>query len=152
MKIAFGCDHAGFDKPKPFYKLEIVSHLEGLRHEVLDCGTHGPEAVDYPDFADRVSEAVRGGEADFGILLCGTGIGMSMAANRHQGIRAAVCTSPEMARLSKDHNDANVLCIGRRVLRLEECLRIIDTWLNSSFSGSDRHVRRVAKMAEDPRK
>ena len=146
MRIAFGCDHAGFDEPKPYYKPELMSFLTGLGHQVVDCGTNSPDAVDYPDFAQRVSEEVLDGEAVYGVLMCGTGIGMSMAANKNPGIRAAVCTNVEMARLSKEHNDANVLCIGRRILTLDECKEIIAAWLSTPFSGSERHVRRVAKI------
>ncbi len=151
MRIAFGCDHAGFDEPKPFYKPELVSFLRDLGHDVIDCGTDGPGAVDYPDFAQRVSEKLLDGVADYGILMCGTGIGMGMAANRNRGIRAAVCTNIEMAKLSKEHNDANVLCIGRRLLSLDECKTIIAAWLDTAFSGSERHVRRVAKIGQSTR-
>lgn len=146
MKIAFGCDHAGFEDPEPFYTPEILKHLEGLGHEVVDCGTDGPASVDYPDFAAAVCEKTLAGEADVGILLCGTGIGMGIAANRFKGIRAGVCASTEMARLSRDHNNANVLCIGRRTLSLQECFDIIDVWLNHDFSAGERHIRRVEKM------
>lgn len=146
MKIAFGCDHAGFEEPKPYYKPEIVRHIEALGHEIIDCGTDGPDSVDYPDFARKVCASILDGRASAGVLLCGTGIGMSITANRHSGIRAAVCVDKEMARLSRDHNDSNVLCIGRRVLSLEACLDIIDTWLGQKFSGAERHARRVAKM------
>ena len=148
MKIAVGSDHAGYDEPPPYYKPEIVKHIRSLGHEVIDCGTHGPEAVDYPDIAAEVGRVVGDGSADFGVLLCGTGIGVSISANRQPSIRAAVCTTPEMARLSKCHNDANVLCIGRRVLSLDECLGIIDAWLDESFSGEERHARRVEKMGQ----
>lgn len=148
MKIAVGSDHAGYDEPPPYYKPELVKHIQSLGHEVIDCGTHGPDAVDYPDIAVEVGRAVSNGPADLGVLLCGTGIGVSITANRHPGIRAAVCTTPEMARLSKCHNDANVLCIGRRVLTLDECLAIIDAWLDEPFSGEERHARRVKKMGQ----
>lgn len=146
VKIAFGCDHAAFDEPPPYYKPEIVKHLESLGHEVLDCGTEGADSVDYPDFANAVCEAVLAGRVDLGVLLCGTGIGMSIAANRHKGIRAGLCLTTEMARLSRDHNDANVLCIGRRVLSLSECLDIINVWLAHPFSEGASHKRRVGKM------
>lgn len=146
MKIAFGSDHAGFEEPEPFYKPELIRHIESLGHAVIDCGTDGSDSVDYPDYADRVAEQVLQDNADAGILLCGTGIGMSITANRHKGIRAAVCTSEEMARLSREHNHANVLCIGRRLLTLEQCKAIIDTWLAEPCSESERHRRRVAKM------
>jgi len=148
VKIAVGSDHAGYDEPPPYYKPELVKHIQSLGHEVIDCGTHGPDAVDYPDIAVEVGRAVSNGPADLGVLLCGTGIGVSITANRHPGIRAAVCTTPEMARLSKCHNDANVLCIGRRVLTLDECLAIIDAWLDEPFSGEERHARRVKKMGQ----
>lgn len=145
MKIAVGCDHAGFEGP-PYYKQDIVGHLEKLGHSVVDCGTFGPESVDYPDYADRVCEALAGDEADIGVLLCGTGIGISIAANRHKGIRAAVCATDDMARLAREHNDANILCLGRRILAVEDCLRLVDVFLSTPFSGGERHIRRVAKM------
>ena len=146
MKIAIGNDHAGYDPPEPFYKPSIVSYLEERGIEIINCGCDSADAVDYPDVANAVAEAITLGEADTGLLLCGTGIGVSIAANRHAGIRAALCTSPEMARLSRQHNDSNVLCLGRRVLTLDECYAIIDAWLDESFSGVDRHQRRVEKM------
>ena len=146
MNIAFGCDHAGFDGPQPFYKPELITYLESLGHTTIDCGTNGPDSVDYPDIAARVCEALRDGRAQYGVLLCGTGIGMGIAANRRPGIRAAVCTSAEMARLSKEHNDANVLCLGRRILSLDGCKDILAAWLETEFSHGERHERRVAKM------
>ncbi len=146
MRIAVGSDHAGFEDPPPHYKPSIIAHLREQGHEVIDCGTDGPESVDYPDFADRVAEAVLSGKADRGVLLCGTGIGIGIAANRHKGIRAATVATEEMVRLSRDHNDANVLAMGRRVLPLEKVLEFIDIWLETPFSEGDRHKRRVAKM------
>jgi ribose 5-phosphate isomerase B len=146
MKIAFGCDHAGYDNPPPYYKPELVDFLEEQGHRVLDCGTTGLEPVDYPDFANAVCLQILAGEAERGILLCGTGIGVSMAANRHKKIRAAVCTSVEMARLAREHNNANVLCIGRRVLSLDGCRAIILAWIEEPASTEDRHVRRVKKL------
>lgn len=146
MRIAVGSDHAGYEDPPPYYKPAIMDHLRKLGHDVVDCGTNGSESVDYPDFARRVCDALHEGEAERGVLLCGTGIGISIAANRNPGVRAAVCTSEEMARLSREHNDANVLCLGRRVLSLDECLRIVDAWLDTPFSGGERHRRRVDKM------
>jgi ribose 5-phosphate isomerase B len=113
---------------------------------VVDCGTNGPQSVDYPDFADRVSRAVFEGGADAGVLICGTGIGMGIAANRHIGIRAAVCVTPEMARIARDHNNANVLCIGRRLLSIDEIKAIVAAFFSTPFSGGERHERRVAKM------
>lgn len=146
MKIAVGADHAGYESPEPFYKPAIVEHLKARGHDVVDCGTHGPESVDYPDYANAVCESILKGEAERGVLLCGTGMGISIAANRHKGIRAACCVTPEMARLSRTHNDANVICVGRRVLSLDECLQLIDIWLDTPFSEGERHQRRVAKM------
>ncbi len=146
MRIAVGSDHAGYDDPPPYYKPEIIKHLQEKGHEVIDCGTNGPESVDYPDFADAVCEAIQRGEAERGVLLCGTGIGISMAANRHKGIRAAVCATPDMARLSREHNDANVIALGRRVLTLDQCKAFIDIWLETPFSDGERHKRRVDKI------
>jgi ribose 5-phosphate isomerase B len=146
MKIAVGNDHAGFDEPQPYYKPAIVKHLQDLGHEVIDCGTYGPESVDYPDFADKVAEAVTSGRADRGVLLCGTGIGISIAANRHAGVRAAVVANEDMARLAREHNDANVIALGRRILPLDAVLRLIDIWLETPFSAGERHQRRVDKL------
>ena len=146
MRIAVGSDHAGFEAPGPAYKPAIVEYLETHGHAVVDCGTSGPEAVDYPDFAQKVSEAILQDKADCGVLLCGTGIGMAIAANRHKGIRAATCANPEMAELARSHNNANVICLGRRILSLERCLKLIDIFLSTPFSEADRHKRRVAKL------
>jgi len=146
MKIAVGSDHAGFEEPEPFFKPALVAHVAALGHEVMDCGTDGPASVDYPDIAASVAQKVQDGEADRGILLCGTGIGVGITANRFKGVRAATCATAEMARLARDHNDANVLCIGRRILSLDECLAFIDIFLTTPFSNGERHQRRVAKM------
>lgn len=145
MIIAFGCDHAGFEGP-PFYKTEIIRHLESLGHIVVDCGTYSAESVDYPDFAAAACRRILAGEAGRGVLLCGTGIGISIAANRFRGIRAAVCATPQMAQLSREHNNANVLCLGRRILSLDEALNLIDIWLDTPFSGGERHERRICKL------
>ncbi len=145
MIIAIGSDHAGYEGEPP-YKPELMRYVESLGHTVLDCGTKGPESVDYPDFADAVAQAILDKRAECGILLCGTGIGVGIAANRHRGIRAATCATADMARLSREHNDANVLCLGRRVLSLDECRKLIKTWLDSAFSGGERHCRRIQKM------
>jgi ribose 5-phosphate isomerase B len=145
MKVAVGCDHAGFEGDAPF-KPAIAKHIEELGHDVLDCGTNGPESVDYPDFGNAVSEAILSGKADCGVLMCGTGIGISIAANRHNGIRAAVCVTPEMARLAREHNNANILCLGRRLLSLEQCLELVDVFFKTPFSNGERHARRVSKL------
>ncbi|HQE83796.1 MAG TPA: ribose 5-phosphate isomerase B [Candidatus Hydrogenedentes bacterium] len=146
MRIAVGSDHAGYEGPPPLFKPEIMRYLGEKGHTVVDCGTHGPESVDYPDFAQAVCDKVLSGQADAGVLMCGTGIGVAIAANRNRGIRAAVCANPEMARLSREHNNANILCLGRRILSLDECRTILDVWLATPFSNDERHKRRVCKM------
>lgn len=145
LRIAFGSDHAGYEG-SPAYKPEITAYLQSKGISVLNCGTDSPDAVDYPDVAKRVTDAVLGGDADQGILLCGTGIGMSIAANRRRGIRAAVCVNTTMAKLAREHNHANVLCLGRRLVTLHECREIIDAWLAEPQSTVERHQRRVDKM------
>jgi len=145
MILAVGCDHAGYEAPLP-YMPAIIEYLESRGHEVVHVGTFGPESVDYPDFADKVCEEVLAGRAERGVLMCGTGIGVGIEANRHRGIRAAVCANPVMARLSREHNDANVICVGRRILSLEECKELLDIWLDTPFDGGERHCRRVGKM------
>jgi ribose 5-phosphate isomerase B len=145
MRIAVGSDHAGYEGPEP-YKPAIVEYLRKKGHEVIDCGTFGPESVDYPDYADKVCDTLLRGEAERGVLMCGTGIGIGIAANRHKGIRAATCATPEMARLSREHNNANIICLGRRILDLEACFRLIDIWLETPFSEGERHQRRINKM------
>lgn len=146
MKIGLGCDHAGYEGPPPLYKPSIKEHLKGRGFEVVDFGTFGPQPVDYPDFAKAVCEAIREGEIHKGVLICGTGIGMSISANKFPWIRAAVCTTPLMASLARTHNDSNVLCLGKRILTLEECLTILDIWLDTPFSGEERHCRRIEKI------
>jgi ribose 5-phosphate isomerase B len=146
MRIAIGSDHAGYEDPPPHYKPAIAEHLEKRGHDVIDCGTAGPDSVDYPDYANRVCKAILDGEADRGVLICGTGIGVGIAANRHHGIRAAPCTNRDGARLSREHNNANVLCLGRRVTPLEKCIELVDIWLDTPFSEGERHKRRIAKL------
>jgi ribose 5-phosphate isomerase B len=146
MNLAFGCDHAGYEDPEPYYAPALIAYLESLGHTVHHVGTDGPGSVDYPDFAEKVARLVLDGRAELGVLLCGTGMGISIAANRHQGIRAAACVTEEMVRLARDHNNANILCIGRRISSIDECKRLIDIFLATGFSGGERHVRRIAKM------
>lgn len=146
MKLAFGCDHAGYEEPAPYYAPELIAYLEELGHTVDHVGTYGPDSVDYPDFAAKVCEKILNQSADLGILLCGTGMGISIAANRHRGIRAAVCVTDEMARLARDHNNANILCLGRRISTLDECKRLIKRFLEAGFSGGERHLRRINKL------
>lgn len=137
MKIALGSDHGGF-----VLKREIADWMAEAGHEVVDMGNDGPASVDYPDYADKVCRAVLAGDCERGVLVCGTGIGMSMAANRHRGIRAALCHDAFTARMSREHNDANVLCLGGRVLGPALALDIVAVWLAAAFEGG-RHQRRI---------
>jgi ribose 5-phosphate isomerase B len=142
MRIAAGADHAGFD-----LKETLVAHLRLAGHDVVDVGTTSQESVDYPVFAHAVARAVAGGEVDRGLLVCGTGIGMCMAANRHRGVRAADCFSEQVAELSRRHNDANVLCLAGRFLDPAEAWAITQVWLATPFEG-ERHARRVALIEQ----
>jgi len=142
MKIALGADHAGFE-----LKEQLKQHLLSAGVQVDDRGTNSNDSVDYPDFARAVGEGVVAKEADFGILVCGSGIGMSIAANKVPGIRAANVTSAEAARLSREHNDANVLALGARLLDPSIATRIVDVWLATAFAGG-RHQRRVEKILQ----
>ena len=137
MRIAVGCDHAGF-RLKPV----IIELLQAAGHEVLDQGTDGADSVDYPDFAAAVAKLVAAGEAELGVLICGTGLGMSMAANRVPGVRAAVVTDPWSATQSRAHNDCNVLCLGERVVGPGLARAIVQAWLDTPFEGG-RHQRRI---------
>jgi ribose 5-phosphate isomerase B len=138
--IALGADHAGFP-----LKEELKLWLTARGYEVLDFGTNSPDAVDYPDYAVLVAEAVSTGAASRGVLTCGTGIGMAIAANKVPGARAAACSDTESARMSRQHNDANVLTLGARVLPGESALAILETWLKTDFDGG-RHSRRIDKL------
>ncbi|MBI2900022.1 MAG: ribose 5-phosphate isomerase B [Planctomycetes bacterium] len=140
MKIAVGADHAGFR-----IKDELKKRLAALGHSVEDAGTDSEQSVDYPDFAERVGRAIAEGRADRGVLVCGTGIGMSIAANKIAGVRAAVVTDPLTAEMSRRHNDANVFCAGARVLAPEKIAELLDLWLKTPFEGG-RHERRVEKI------
>jgi len=139
-RIAVGADHAGY-----WLKEEIIRFLQASGYPVEDMGTSGEESVDYPDYAARVARAVATGQADLGILICGTGIGMSITANKVRGIRAAVATDSYMARMAREHNDANILCLGGRVLGAGSALEIVQAFLQSRFAGG-RHARRVEKI------
>jgi ribose 5-phosphate isomerase B len=137
LKVAIGCDHGGIDLKK-----DIIAVLRELGHEVEDQGCNSSDSVDYPSFARAVSTLVQDGECERGILICGTGIGMSMVANRIPGIRAALCHEMFSARMSREHNDANILCLGARVTGPGLAQEIVRTWMTSDFSGG-RHQRRV---------
>ena len=137
MKVAIGCDHGGID-----LKDIIKSVLTDLGHEIDDQGCYSSESVDYPNFAKSVSLLVKDGKCDRGILICGTGIGMSMAANRIPGIRAALCHEMFSARMSREHNDANILCLGARVIGQGLAAEVVKTWMTTDFVGG-RHQRRI---------
>lgn len=139
--IAIACDHAALQ-----LKNQVVAHLKEKGYEVTDFGISREGAVDYPDYALPVAEAVVSGRADKGILICGTGIGMSIAANKVKGIRCALCSDTFSARATREHNDANVLAFGERVVGPGLALDIVDTFLATPFSGASRHVNRVAKI------
>ncbi len=141
MKIAVGSDHRGYDA-----KRRAVSLLQQLGHEVVDLGPNGPESVDYPDFAFQVAEAVSQGRVERGVLICGTGIGMCIAANKVPGVRAAPCHDSITAEMSRRHNDANVLCLSADLLGEELIDRMLRIWLETAFEGG-RHARRVEKIA-----
>ena len=136
-KLAIASDHAGVD-----YKKRLIEHLEKQGYDCINLGTDTEESVDYPVYADRVCGKITSGECALGILICGTGIGMSIAANKHKGIRAALCSDTESAAPTRQHNDANVLCLGARILPFEKAVQITDAFLNAEFLGG-RHQRRV---------
>ncbi|MCR5767861.1 MAG: ribose 5-phosphate isomerase B [Lachnospiraceae bacterium] len=140
--IAIGSDHAGYA-----LKQAVMEHLKTRGEEFKDYGTYTEASCDYPDFAEAVSQAIINGEADRGILICGTGIGISIAANRHKEIRAAVCGDCFSAEATRQHNDANVLAMGARVVGEGLALKIVDTFLDTGFSNGANHIRRIGKMS-----
>jgi ribose 5-phosphate isomerase B len=139
--IVIGSDHAGYD-----YKEDLISFLEGKGFPFKDVGTHSKDSVDYPDFAHPVASAVENGEAAFGILLCGSANGVAITANKHQGIRAAICWGEEIAKLAREHNDANVICIPARFVREGDAEKMVEIFMQTEFEGG-RHSRRVEKIA-----
>jgi len=138
--IAIASDHAGVE-----LKGALKAELEAMGRRVLDLGTHGPESVDYPAFADALAEALRDGRAARGVLVCGTGIGISIAANRHRHVRAALCHDSASARLARAHNDANVLALGARLTGVETAKDCVHAFFDTAFEGG-RHARRVAML------
>ncbi len=142
--IPIGADHAGFE-----LKQHLIAHLKELGYEVQDVGTHSPASTDYPAYAHPVASRVEHGEAKRGVLLCGTGLGMSYAANRHPHVRAAVAWTPEIAELSRLHNDSNILVLPARFVTEQDANTILDTWLKTPFEGG-RHERRVEKIEPAP--
>lgn len=139
LKIAIGADHAGFE-----YKQQIADSLDV--QELKDFGTYSSASVDYPDFAHPVASAVESGEFDFGILICGSANGVAITANKHQGIRAAICWNEELATLARSHNNANIVCIPARFISIDEAKKIVQIFLNTEFEGG-RHANRVNKIA-----
>ena len=139
--IAIGCDHAGFD-----YKEQLVTFLQGQGLQVRDFGTYSKDSVDYPDFAHPVATAVEKGECSFGILLCGTANGVAMTANKHQGIRAALCWNVAVAEVTRQHNNANILCIPSRHVSFEVAQKMVEKFMTTEFEGG-RHASRVSKVA-----
>ena len=142
MVIALGADHAGWE-----LKDALKAWLIESGYQILDFGTHSPESVDYPDYALPVAESVAWGKAERGVLVCGTGIGMAMTANKVPGVRAALCSDPFTARMSREHNDANVLTLGGRLMDNELGLEILRMWLSTPFAGG-RHEQRVEKITQ----
>jgi len=138
MKIAFGCDHAATQ-----LKQELIKFVEDLGHSAKDFGTFTQERADYPEYGKKAAQAILDGECNLGILICGTGVGMSIVANKIKGIRAVVCTEPFSAKLSREHNNTNVLCLGARVVGNELAQMIVKIWLLAEFQGG-RHAERVA--------
>lgn len=143
MKIAIGSDHAGFK-----LKEEIKNYLEEKNIEVDDCGTYSDERCDYPDFGHKVGHKVVNKDANFGIVICGSGIGISISANKVKNIRAALCSEPVSARLARNHNDANILAMGARLIGPDMAKEIVDAFLKADFEGG-RHINRVNKIEED---
>jgi ribose 5-phosphate isomerase B len=139
--IAIGADHAGFE-----YKTVIIDLLQNKGFKVKDFGTHSPDSVDYPDFAHPVASAVENGEAGCGILICGSANGVAITANKHKGIRAAICWQTEIARLARQHNNANIICIPSRFVSTPAAEEMVNVFLNTSFEGG-RHQNRVKKIA-----
>lgn len=137
--IAIGCDHGGVE-----LKNQMIEHLKKRGIECKDAGCYTSESVDYPVYAMKVTDMVLSGECESGILICGTGIGMSMAANKVKGIRAALCSDCFSAQATREHNNANVLCLGARVIGPELAFRIADTFLDAKFSNDERHIRRIS--------
>lgn len=140
MRIYLGADHAGYP-----LKEGVKASLQAMGHEVVDVGTHGEDSVDYPDYAAQVGEAVARGDADYGVLVCGTGLGMAIAANKVPGVRAVQASDPEMARMARLHNDANVVSLPGRYISVEQAEAVLEAFLGTAFEGG-RHQRRLDKI------
>ncbi|PKP08872.1 MAG: ribose 5-phosphate isomerase B [Bacteroidetes bacterium HGW-Bacteroidetes-4] len=140
MNLAIACDHAGYTT-----KQELVTYLKGLGHQLTDFGTHSPDSMDYPDTAHPLAEAVESGKFDFGITICGSGNGINMTANKHQGIRAALCWNTEVAALARQHNNANVCSLPARFISVDFAKQIVAVFLSEGFEGG-RHQKRIDKI------
>ena len=144
MRIAIGADHAGYPLNE-----RVIEELRNAGHELIDFGTHdGSVPDDYPDYAKKVGESIQSGSTEIGILICGSGVGAAVAANKLRGIRAALCGDTYSGHQSREHDDCNVLCIGARVTGVELALEIVRAFVNARFTGEERHKRRLAKVAE----
>ena len=143
MKIVLGCDHAGYN-----IKDKVIAHLESKGHEVVEVGTFSADSCHYPIYASAACKKILECECKLGILICGTGIGMSIAANKHDGIRAACCSDVFSARLTREHNDANVLCLGERVVGVGLALDLVDAFVDAEYMNSGNHVTRVAMLKD----
>ena len=139
MKIAIGNDHGGYE-----LKNKIINKFKD-KFDFIDCGTDSNDSVDYPDYANKVCKKILDKEVELGILICGTGIGISIAANRHKGIRAGLCVNSLMAKLTRKHNNANILCLGGRIIGEETAYDCVETFLNTEFEGG-RHIKRIEKL------
>lgn len=141
--IAIGCDHGGFE-----LKEAVKKHLDERKIEYKDFGTYSADSCDYAVFAEKAARAVSGGECERGLLFCGTGVGISMAANKVRGIRACCCSDKFSAEMTRLHNDANMLCLGGRVVSAEKAIELVDIFLDTEFSGEERHIRRIAQITD----
>ena len=142
--IAIGCDHGGFE-----LKQEIMKYLDDKGYEYKDYGTYTSDSCDYPVYAKKIAHSILDGECDKGILICGTGIGIGITANKFKGIRAALCHDVFSAQATREHNDANILTMGARVIGPGLAIKIVDTFLNTEFSNDERHINRIRQMEED---
>ena len=142
MKIAIASDHGGFE-----YKQTLIPYLTSLGYEVVDMGCYSTDSIDYSDYAFPLAEAVADGTVEKGIVICGTGIGVSICANKVKNIRCALCTDPLLAKLTREHNDSNVLALDGRIIGIELAKEIASTWLKTPFSGDERHARRIEKIS-----
>lgn len=141
MKVAFACDHAGFPLREP-----VMQAIRESGHEIVDLGTHSTDPVDYPDYAEKIGRAIQRGEVERGVILCGSGVGAAIAANKLRGVRAGLCHDTYSAHQCVEHDDANVLALGARIVGSDLAMEIVCAFLQARFTGEERHVRRVGKI------